>query len=289
MKPTILAKAEDFLWKHARLIDRRLYEMYFLGGSKEMVITALLAYQNPDGGFGNALEPDKRDPHSQPVDVSIALEILDEAGGFGHTKLIMQICDYLAGISLPGGGVPFALPTVNDYPHAPWWRTPENPPAELNPTAAIAGLLLKHRVDHPWVVEAESFCWQAVAQSETNQYHDLMPMITFLENAPDRSRAGHELERLAAHIRERELVAMDTAAQGYVQKPLDWAPTPGAYLRQLFSDEVIAEHLAWMESCQQEDGGWPITWQPVSPAVEMEWRGQRTLHALNTLRAYGVL
>jgi hypothetical protein len=40
---------------------------------------------------------------------------------------------------------------------------------------------------------------------------------------------------------------------------------------------------------QQEDGGWPIAWEPIGKAVELEWRGVATLDALKTLRAYGRL
>jgi len=283
---TMLTKAEDFIWKYARLIDRQLFAALFRGGSKEMVVSALLAYQNPDGGFGNALEPDKRCPASQPVDVEVALKVLDMIAGFDQTQLIQPACNFLSTISLPGGGVPFALPSVNQYPHAPWWQTPDPAPASLNPTASLTGLLLKHGVTHPWVQEATAFCWREIAESETREFHDLFPMIIFLENAPEPARAARELERIAKRIQDLGLVEMNPLAGGYVHKPLEWAPTPQAYCCRLFTQETIEQNLDWMASSQQEDGGWPINWQPVSPAVEMEWRGWVTIQALRTLKAY---
>jgi hypothetical protein len=42
------------------------------------VLAALAAYQNPDGGLGNALEPDLRGPASQPEPVEVAFRVLDE-------------------------------------------------------------------------------------------------------------------------------------------------------------------------------------------------------------------
>jgi hypothetical protein len=81
----------------------------------------------------------------------------------------------------------------------------------------------------------------------------------------------------------------DVEAAGYVRKPLEWAPTPDHPLRRLFSDEVIEANLDQMERAQQEDGGWGIAWEAISPACEMEWRGWVTRAALVTLRANGRL
>lgn len=54
----LLSKAHDYMYSNARLLDRRRYEFHFGNGSAEAVIDALRPYQNADGGFGGALEPD---------------------------------------------------------------------------------------------------------------------------------------------------------------------------------------------------------------------------------------
>ena len=95
-----------------------------------------------------------------------------------------------------------------------------------------------------------------------------MPMIGFLEQAPG-------------------VVALDPAAEGYVQKPLDWAPMPDSFCRRLFSDAVLAQHLEALAARQGVDGGWPISWPPISPGVALEWGGAMTIKALRTLRTYG--
>jgi hypothetical protein len=56
----IFAAADTFLLNHARLLERRLFAACFLGQPATHVIDALRGYQNDDGGFGHALEPDKR-------------------------------------------------------------------------------------------------------------------------------------------------------------------------------------------------------------------------------------
>ena len=76
----LFQQAEEFIWCNARLLERRLFDFYFKSGSAQAVLAALCAYQNEDGGFGNALEPDIRCPESQPVPTQHALEILDVVG-----------------------------------------------------------------------------------------------------------------------------------------------------------------------------------------------------------------
>src|SRR5580658_10368798 len=107
MEGGMLAKARDFILRNARLLERRRFAAEFEGGPAAAVVTALAAYRNADGGFGAALEPDKRDPASQPVDVQFALETMDAVGAFDR-GLALGACDFLARISTPEGGVPFA-------------------------------------------------------------------------------------------------------------------------------------------------------------------------------------
>jgi hypothetical protein len=283
-------RAQDFVWKNARRVDRATFDCIFGSGSGQAVLASLKAYQNPDGGFGNALEPDKRDPHSQPVDVALAFHVLEKTGLFADPhavhELVLPACDFLATVTTDQGGVPFALPTVNGYPHAPWWTVPENPPASLNPTAELAGMLLQAGVEHPWLERAVPFCWQAIAETETDAYHDLMPMIAFLEYAPDCARAQAELGRIAERIRKPGVVEYDPQAGGYVKMPLDWAPFPNSFCRRLFDDATLRRQLAALAAHQQDDGSWPISWDPISPGVDIEWRGMVTTSALQTLQAY---
>ncbi|MDQ2997889.1 MAG: hypothetical protein M3R61_12655, partial [Chloroflexota bacterium] len=266
---------------------RQQFAHLFRGAAADPVRAALHAYQNADGGFGNALEPDKRCPDSQPIDQEMALHALHEVGIDAAT--VTRMCDFLVTISAADGGVPFVLPTVRSAPRAPWWNTEDDPPASLNPTASIAGLLHKHGVRHAWLDRATDYCWRTIDASQLDEPHLIRAIITFLEHAPDQPRARRAFERVATSLFEHELVAIDPDDTNYVKMPLDYAPTPQSWCRRLFSDEVIAEHLAALAARQQPDGGWLITWPPVSPACEMEGRGIVTLNALRTLRAYGQL
>jgi hypothetical protein len=283
---SVLARARTFLWSNGRLLERRLFEHLFEGGSRDAVLRALAAYCNRDGGFGQALEPDERCSDSQPIDQDIALRVLDDVGF--DPEVARSICDFLTTISTDEGGVPFVLPTVRSAPRAPWWNTEDDPPARVTPTASIAGLLHKHRFEHPWLERATEFCWGAIARIETGEVHDVMSAVLFLEHVPDRRRAEAELERLSRGALQSH-VERDPNASAYVHKVLDWAPTPAAWTRRLFEDQLIEEHLDALLAEQQEDGGWAISWPAVSPGCELEFRGIVTLNRLKTLKAYGRL
>jgi len=62
---------------------------------------------------------------------------------------------------------------------------------------------------------------------------------------------------------------------------------PGA--RELFPAAQLDAHLDRLEAEQADDGGWPLRWEPPSAASVLDWRGNRTVAALHTLREYGRL
>jgi hypothetical protein len=284
-----LAAAERFLELNARLIDRRRFAFLFRDGSATAVRTALSGYANPDGGFGHALEPDLRGAASQPQPVEVALHLQDEtttAGDPFDGPMVRAACDFLARVSAADGGVPFVLPSVREASAAPWWQAPDDPPGSLNPTAAVAGLLLKHGVDHPFVDQATRFCWPRIeALGEVSSPYEAYPVLTFLDNVPDRARARSAFDRLAPMIKPH--VALDPATPGEAHLPLDFAPSPDCFARELFDDVTIDAHLDALVDGQRQDGAWTFNWLVWTPVVEYEWNGFVTITRLTTLRSYG--
>jgi hypothetical protein len=280
-----LAAAEAFVLREARLLDRRRFDHRFRDGSAAAVLGALMPYRNDDGGFGNALEPDMRGPSSQPVSVEHALKILDEVDLFDGT-IVGCACDWLVSVTPEEGGVPFVLATVEDGPHAPWWEPTGE--AYPNPTAGIAGLLHKRGVDHPWLPKANEYLWAVLERPlDSLGQDDMISVLAFLEHAPDRRRA----EAVFAKVAERilALVPLDPEAPGYVKTPLDYAPHPDLLGRRLFDDATIDLHLDALVAKQQDDGAWPITWEPPSAAAVLEWRGFHAIRCLEVLDNYGRL
>jgi hypothetical protein len=284
LQPSALEAAERFVWLSGRLLDRHRFAHLFRGGDRAPVLAALRPYQNPDGGFGSALEPDLRAPISQPQPVEVALHVLDEVGALDD-PMTGAACDYLTTISTADGGVPFVLPSVRAYPRAPWWETGDDPPASLNPTAAIAGVLHRHGVSHPWLDPATAFCWRQIDQLGEADTYLTRCVLRFLEHVPDRARAEAALARLAPMV--RDLVERAPDGDGEPLSPLDCAPAPGSMARHLFRDDVVEAHLDALVDSQQDDGGWTVSWPIWTPATGPEWRAFVTIDAIRRLRAYG--
>lgn len=301
MTDDALKKAEAFVWLSARLVDRARFAFHFLDGDAEAVVRAVQAYQNPDGGFGNALEPDFRAPESQPGATRSAFEMLDEVDGF-RESLVLPACDFLQSAATAEGGVPFMLAPPRDYPRAPWWQPVENPPASVIFTAPIAGLLHKHRITHPWLERATDFCWRKLdafnaddlagqdwTVARIGRGYAAMALFIFLEHVPDRARAKEAFSRIGKIVLEQRLVELDPTVTAEVHRPLDYAPSPNRMTRRLFDDATVDAHLQAVMEKQEEDGGWMFSWKQWNPLTTLEWRGLLTAEKLKMLEAYGRL
>jgi hypothetical protein len=279
-------RARQFLLREGRLLERRLFATCFEGASGQGVLDALRGYANDDGGFGHALEPDKRCPASLPLDVEGALSAMVTAG-VTDRPAVLRACDYLAGVADDRGAVPLAFPVIESYPRAVHFTGWTYEPA-LNPTAGLVGLLYQLRVDHPWVEAAAAYCWKQLDSAELpTDAHALRETLVFLEHTPERDRAAAAAARVRAALTSASWFRLDPADPEYGVSPLGVAPTADSPWRALFTEEVIQGHLDRLERDQQDDGGWPITWDPPSDAARLEWRGIVTLESLRTLVSYG--
>jgi len=140
-------KARSFVYRNARPLDSARWQYHFEGGSKDAVLTALACYQNEDGGFGHALEPDAWNPNSAPIQTWTATEILREINFTDNTHPIIQgILHYLGSEQDFEGHFWYStVSSNNDYPHAPWWHTESDSTChnDYNPTACLAGFIIR--------------------------------------------------------------------------------------------------------------------------------------------------
>jgi len=278
--------AAAFIAENARVIDQRRFERLFGGGTAQPVRDAVAAYRNDDGGFGHALEPDLRDPASQPAATEMALRILDESGGWDD-ELVRAACDWLESVAPAEGGAAGMRPSVTDWPHAPWWVPEDGNPASLIQTGMIAGRLHARGVRHPWLDRATETMWARLAEVTSPAPYDMFGILEFLQHVPDRDRARRAFERVGPLILSRNLVTLDPEAPGEVHSPLSFAPEPDSLARTLFDKPVIEAHLDHLAHGQRDDGGWTFNWPAWSPAAERDWRGFLTVDNLRLLRANG--
>lgn len=292
-----LARAEQFIWLTARVLEQRRFAHHFLDGSAEAVETALAAYLNEDGGYAHALEPDLRGPLSQPLHTAHALSVLDSIGRCGGLRA-ERICRYLTDASTEEGALPALHPSQRGYPAAPFIPVVDDPPAELLATGPVVGLLHRNQVWHAWLFRATDFCWAAVDALERSHPYEIEAAIAFLDGVADRARAEAAADRLGRLVREQRLAVLDPdrrpeypVSPGYAPDehhfPYDYARTPESLARRWFTDGELDRSLDHLAAEQREDGGWPLSWRQWAPGTALEGRPIVTLKALQTLRAYG--
>ncbi len=290
MKTPHFDAAAAFIAANARVIDRRRFQRLFGDGAAEPVRDAVAAYRNDDGGFGHGLEPDCRDPGSQPAAVEMALRVMDEADAWDDV-LVRGACDWLASVAPAEGGAAFVEPTLAGWPHAPWWVPEEGHPASLIATGMIAGTLHARGVSHGWLDRATELMWARISTLTEPSGYEMFGVLAFLQHVPDRDRAREAFGRVGPLILDRNLVALDPAEAGETHGPLDFAPEPDSLARSLFDDVTIKAHLDQLAQAQLSEGvgevggGWTFNWPAWSAAAERDWRGFLTVDALRVLRA----
>jgi hypothetical protein len=282
--PIDRAAAENFIWTAARLLDRHRYALLFADGPAEPIVEALRGYRNPDGGFGHGLEPDLRDPTSQPTPTLYALEILNEAGA-ATGEMAREARAWIASVADADGGVPNVLPGYEGYPHAPW-MTPETGSFI---TLGLAAVLHDGGVTGgEWLERGTEWCWRSIEERQEPRGYWLEFACRFLDAVPDEDRARAAIDALAERV-DLSAVAPVGGIEGETLRPLDFSPLPGSRSRALFSQDLVEAHLDLVESQQQDDGGWMFDWLAWSPAQTNDWRGVVTIRALRWLRDNGRL
>jgi hypothetical protein len=289
-----VAAAHDFMATHARVLDRRRFELLNGGTDTSAVVAALDGYRNRDGGYCWGLEADLRSPESQPGAALHAFEVLEDIAPATATQAA-ALCDWLESVTLPDGGLPMALPSRMSAGSAPWWTGADPSASSLQITVATAGAaqrLAAHDpavAAHPWLERATQYCLTAIdAVDEAPFAYVLAFSLRFLDAVHGRRpEAAGLLRRLGSYIPEDGVLAVAGGTEHEVLRPLDIAPFPDRPVRALYSDEVIAADLDRLAGEQRDDGGWTVDYLKISPAGSLDWRGYVTAHAIDVLRRNG--
>jgi len=282
----ILEKGANFIWANARFLERAVFEYRFYGGPAERILKTLRAYQNEDGGFGHALEPDLRAPDSHPLFVEFGLRTLYECH-LRDSEMAYKVCDFLSQYADLQEGIPTLLPSARKYARAGHWHNPEAELPSFDRLTGLVGLANWQGIHHSWLEKAVEICTEKITTAKYTDAHTISIAFCLLESLPEGANTDDLFAKLAKDLLEANYFWADTPVTGYGLTPLAVAPAPDSYCRRIFSDSQIEAHLDELESRQEDDGGWPIQWEPPSEMARWEWRSHQTVNALSTLRAYG--
>ena len=175
------ARARRFVATEARPLELARLRFHFDSAPGDAVVAELQKYQNADGGFGNALEPDLRAPESSALATSVAFQIMRETGGAPSQSAASRAVDYLGNTFDKAKLTWRIIPqSAEGSAHAPWWNqsTGEVPfeSSSLNPTAELLGYLCDYRdsAREPLVATLSSKILDHISRLEAIEIHEFL-------------------------------------------------------------------------------------------------------------------
>ncbi|WP_163527538.1 hypothetical protein [Halobacillus ihumii] len=291
-------RAANWIMKHGRELEKARMKQLMKGGHAQDIVTALTAFQNEDGGFGNGLEADIRLPHSSPIATSVAMQLLVQLDDNPQAnQMIQSALGYLENqFDTKRQGWYAVPPEVNQYPHAFWWTVHEDGMSWIdhhwgNPSAEIIGYLLRYRntvtgLDVDQLVKQcmDYFMKLTVFESE----HEIYCYQRLFQLHPDllTPEASDQLHKAVQSL----VVLGQEKWQDYVPSPLKFVPGPNHSRLGIPTIEITKNLQFVME--QLENHPFiepPWEWNDYMDSWEQakqDWRGVLTYEALQWLINY---
>lgn len=299
-------KAKQFIYRNARPLDLARWQYYFENGNSEAVLHALSFYQNEDGGFGHGLESDFLNPNSSPMATWAATEIIHEIDL--KDKLhpvvtgILQYLDSGANFNTERNQWLSTVPTNNDYPHAIWWTYNEEDQFMYNPTAALAGFIIKYadknsslhkkgceiaKLAIDWFLKNVPFSEHHVTGCFITLYDYLSETNSKLANMAEFK------EKLIMQVHKNICHDKTLWAVEYVSKPSDLFLTRSS-LFYADNSEIADAEVDFIVESQLDDGSFPVTWKWCTDYKEYEvaanrWKSIIAIKNMRYLKGFGKL
>lgn len=283
-------RARTFIYRNARPLDLARFQYHFENGSKDAVLTALAAYQNEDGGFGHALEPDLWNQQSTPFSTSCAISILKEINLSDCSHPILQgVFRFLSsGVGFCSKGWLQKMPSNNDFPHAPWWTYEQDRAGgfhtdfEYNPTAELAGFCLRTlSSDRALWKTARRITAEALKKIRSSNEIERHELGCCCSLYMDLKAADLHTEFQVSDLEEMLKFSVKSAIEtnpekwsGYVAKPSDFFNSRDSIFYA--DNKDIADYECdFIVRTQLDDGSWSIPWgwndYPEEWAISKNW------------------
>ena len=286
--------AKKFIIQNARPLELAVYKQCFENESNKAVVDELLKFQNADGGFGNALEPDFFNPNSSPIATNDAIITLCRVNALDRdSDIVKGIVKYLESHDSFDEDKKrwlFAIDSNKDYPHAIWWEKKGDGISGFNPSISLAAFMV---------------CYG----NRTSLYEEIIKEgFEYFENAEEVSGDSlkcflltYELLKINGvsniidleHFKDLLCKAIDNSVCKDTKKyGVEYVPMPsdffsGSYWGFITPEikSLIAAEKDILGKLQMEDGGFDITWKWYTPYPEFEqarawWRPRITIEKL---------
>lgn len=289
-KGMTLNATKKWLYRYARPLELLRWQYHFEHMDAASIIRILCAFQNPDGGFAHAIEPDSWNKKSSPVQTWAATELLREMNLLTTDSEVVQAILIYLEHSFDSNRECWPNTIKSEQcPQASWWRWQEE--VNYNPTAYFCGMIICFAKKESKLYQLGTrIAEQAVShflESESNLDGHLLlcylRLFEFSVKANYIKISHHEAfqEKLQSEI--KTFIS---------QLEMNWLVDGVAYeflksyrsdlLRVTDNPNIVSDISNYIESHKQDDGTWLIPWEwqeyPESWAISQNW-----------WKAYGIL
>lgn len=288
------SKAIKYITKNARPLELAVYKYFFENESNQAVIDELSKFQNADGGFGHALEPDFFNPNSSPIATNDAIITLSRVNALDRDSAIVKgMVSYLESHDSFDEDKKrwlFQIDSNKDYPHAIWWEKKGDGISNFNPSVSLAAFMVYCGKRTPLyeeiIKEAIEFLKDGeISGDAVNCY--LLAYELLASNSIDDIVDLNAFKDLLSKAIEN-CICKDISKYG-----VEYVPMPSVIFTGKHTEFITPEIIPLINAekdilgrLQMEDGGFDITWKWYTPYTdEYEqarnwWRPRITIEKL---------
>lgn len=288
------SKAIKYITENARPLELAVFRYFFEEGSNKDVIDELSRFQNADGGFGHALEPDFFNPNSSPIATNDAIITLSRVNALDRdSDIVKGIVRYLASHDSFDEDKKrwlFAIDSNKDYPHAIWWEKKGDGISKFNPSVSLATFMVCYGKRTPLYEEIIQEAIEYLRNGEisgdaVNCYLLAYELLT--------SNSIKDIVNLNAFKASLSKAIENCICKDISKYGVEYVPMPSVIFTGKYMEFITPEIIPLINAekdilgkLQMEDGGFDITWKWYTPYTdEYEqarnwWRPRITIEKL---------
>jgi hypothetical protein len=290
-------KACRFLRSQGRPLDAALLSYHLFDGERDAVIREVANYQNPDGGFGHAIEPDLRTPASSGIATAVALRLLREVRTPTGNPVVARAIRYLIDSIDPRALVwPIITEKADLAAHAPWWNYSEDLAQSFNgfrfnPTAEVLAYLYQYRdlVPRAFLDEVTDAFRGSLRETDViESYYDIQCCCQLHRT----DGLNDSLRDLLAECLRNSLLALDPENEH--TNYFELSSSPDDFIYPLIEKNYLRAATKAIEE-QDESGCWNPWWDWSEvdarewSKAKVEWQGVLTRIILTSLNNHGLI
>lgn len=305
MKKVKLNQISNWIHKNARELEIAIWKYHFEKGNQQDVVNALLYYQNEDGGFGNAVDPDNWNVNSLPYATLFVINILKDIEFFDmQHQIYLGIKKYLDNESSFPNWWTFTVPTNKDYPHADYYNFNEN----YNKTEST-GIILEfcsfiieyHKESKIYSVVKELIN-NLVEMLYSDNLGDMGPTgyIKLINTMKKVNFEGYDYDEMELRLKElvNNSIQQDTEQWPfYGYRPSDYIKSKDSIFYQ-DNKAIVEVELEFLFDTLPTNDVWPISWSwfdnnekyPKESAISGNWwKAVKAIERAKFLKNFGRL